>query len=132
MRWSRITDETTLASWEAAWNGEPTAGEPAPARSFLPPLLADPAIAFLARYQDQQIVAGAIANLTGEVVGLSNLFMPAGDPAPEWAGCLAAITDLFPGRALVGYEGDETLTQAHAAGFLSLGGLQIWIKQVDR
>ncbi|HMN28947.1 MAG TPA: hypothetical protein PKE45_12420 [Caldilineaceae bacterium] len=125
----RITGEAALRNWEAAWNGEPSAEEPAPQRIFLPALLADPAIAFFALYTGEQIVAGAIANLTGEVVGLSNLFIPAGNPAPYWAGCLAAISRLFPQQAIVGYEEGEALLQARHAGFTSLGPLQIWIKQ---
>jgi hypothetical protein len=132
LRWERLLDERALTNWEAAWNGEPPAGEPAPDRLFLPALLADPAIAFLAAYTGDRIVAGAIANLTGEVVGLSNFFLPADGPAPYWAGCLAAITRLFPGRAIVGYERNDALLQAQRAGFSSLGTLQIWIKQADQ
>jgi len=42
-----------------------------PPRVFLDSLLADPDIRFIAAYQDQRIVAGAIAYRAGRVVGIS-------------------------------------------------------------
>jgi hypothetical protein len=43
---------------------------------FLPALLSDPDIRFIAAYTEQQIVAGAIANRTGDVVGSRMCLLP--------------------------------------------------------
>jgi hypothetical protein len=76
--WARVNDPAELARWEAAWAGPDDAGAP---RVFLPSLLDDSDIAFVAAYRDGQIVAGAIANRNDDVVGLSNLFAPEAEAA---------------------------------------------------
>lgn len=89
--WTTIGEPEALRDWEAAWNGIPAdhASPPLP-DVFLPTLLADPDIQFVAAYRDQQVVAGAIANRSGDVVGVSNMFAHA-DTERSWAGCLATI-----------------------------------------
>ncbi|MFN8493373.1 MAG: hypothetical protein U0350_37590 [Caldilineaceae bacterium] len=129
VQWRRVQEATELRIWERAWRGgtgEETGKEPAPL--FLPTLLADKQIVFLAAYQAERIVAGAILNRTGAVVGLSNLFTPDGDAAPWWASCVAASQALLPGLALVGYERGQDLVYAQQCGFEALGPLRIWIK----
>ena len=74
------------------------------------------------------MVAGAILNRTGVVVGLSNLFIPDGDAAHWWASCVAASQNLFPELPLVGYERGQDLIDAQQCGFEALGPLRIWIK----
>lgn len=80
VQWGRVTGASELAAWEKSWPGEP-ANEMDPNQTgiFLPGLLADENIAIIVAYQDQGIVAGAIANCTGEVVGISNVFVPDGE-----------------------------------------------------
>jgi hypothetical protein len=109
-----------LAAWEQIWGGQQAT------RLFVPTLLDDPHVACIAAYQQQQLVGGAIANLTGSVVGVSNVVVPQEDPAFWWAGLLAAIIDLFPGMALVGYEQGNDLAIAQALGFTAIGTLQVW------
>jgi hypothetical protein len=125
--WIRLLDETMLAKWEAAWNGGTINAPGQPPRLFLPRLLADPDIAFIAAVRGGQIVAGAIANRSDQVVGLSNVFAPEGDPLTYWVGCVAAAMDSFPRLPLVGYERGAELALAQAAGFKQLSPLRVWI-----
>jgi hypothetical protein len=110
-----------------AWRGTPaTPAALAPAELFRPALLADPDVLIVAAYHQQRIVAGAIANRTGGVVGLSNVFVPDQGAEALSAGCVGTILDHFPGQALVGYEAGEGLAHAEACGFAALQPLRIW------
>jgi hypothetical protein len=94
-----------LPAWERAWSGaEPTS-------FFRPSLLDDTAVRMLARFEDAEIVAGAIANRAAGVTGLTNVF---GDDA--WSGAAA-----FVGGPVVCWE-----TEA-PAGSTRLGDLTVWI-----
>jgi len=130
LRWTCIQGTSELMEWETAWNEDPTqqpsAGQPP---LFLPALLADPEILFIGAYQDHRLVAGAIANHTDGVVGLSNVFVPAGDPGPFWAGCVAMVHERFPGLPLVGYESRPESAIAQQIGFELLQPLKVWIRQ---
>jgi hypothetical protein len=128
VRWLKVETSSALVAWERAWQG---GGEDqgSAERIFLPPLLADPAVAVLAAYQEERIIAGVIANRTGEVVGLSNLFTPADDAERFWASCVASVMDAFPGLPVVGYEADEALSLAETVGFTRIGPLRIWVKE---
>jgi hypothetical protein len=90
--------------------------------------LADETIAFIAAYRQGQIVAGVIANRTGEVVGLSNLFVPGEAKTMFWAGCVAGVMAAFPGLPVVGYERGDDLAIAQTLGFESLGPLRVWLR----
>lgn len=131
VRWLQIQEASELAAWEKAWRGEPanevTSSQPP---MFPPALLADENIAFIAGYRNQQLVAGVIANRTGEVVGLSNLFLPAQDQARLRAGCVATIMEIYPGLPLVGYEAGDDLVAFQALGFESLGPLRVWLRDL--
>lgn len=127
LRWSRIDSATELAAWETAWRGEPS--DDPYARIFLPALLEDESIVILAAYGDERIVAGAIANRTAQVVGLSNVFVPAQDAQQLRAGCVAAVQEHFPGLPLVGYESGDELAAFRALGFEELGPLRIWARK---
>ena len=126
--WTTIRHAPELAAWEAAWGGTPIGEAPTTTRIFLPPLLEDEDIAVIAAYQDRRIVAGVIANRTGNVVGVSNLFVPEQDSERFRAGCIAAVIDAFPGLPLVGYESGHDLQAAQALGFDILGPLRIWAR----
>ncbi|HEY0607737.1 MAG TPA: hypothetical protein VGD58_32785 [Herpetosiphonaceae bacterium] len=129
VRWSQIESAAELAAWEIAWRGEPS--DDPYARIFLPALLEEDSIAILAAYRDQQIVAGAIANRTGQVVGLSNVFVPAQDAQQLRAGCVAAVQEHFLGLSLVGYESGADLAAFQALGFEELGPLRIWSRRYE-
>jgi len=138
VRWVRVSDGEQLTHWERTWAGEPSGSvdaPPASARVFLPEMLADPTTAFLGAWQGEQMLAGVIANETAGVVGLSNLFVgdvdrdgSHRDAAGIWAGSVAAIAALFPGRDLVGYERGDDLILARSAGFEPTGLLRVWAR----
>jgi hypothetical protein len=95
-----------LPAWESAWSG----GEP---RSFFrPSLLDDDRIHVLARFEDDAIVAGAIANRAAGVTGLTNAF---GDRALRGAAALAV-------EQAVCWETEKT------AGAEWLGDLTVWVR----
>jgi hypothetical protein len=71
------------------------------------------------------VVAGAIANRTGDVVGVSNVFAHP-DAERSWAGCLITIINAFPGLPLVGYERGDELEIAERLGFTAVGPLRVW------
>jgi hypothetical protein len=124
LRWERIISAKELARWEEAWSGT----TPPPNRLFLPALLADANICIIAAYKDHQVVAGAIANRTKGVVGLSNTFTPPDRAELYWEGFLSMISTHFPPLPIVGYERDESLALALHLGFTALGPLHVWIK----
>ena len=131
--WYRVRDADELAKWEIAWNGPPAGEQSAPpARVFPPALLAQPDIVFIAAAIGQRIVAGAIANRTDDVVGLSNVFAPAGAAARFWPGCVGAVMEAFAGLPLVGYERGDELAIALALGFEAVGPLRVWARTAER
>jgi hypothetical protein len=132
VRWGRVSAPSALADWELAWRG--AAGDDQgsePARIFVPPLLADDNVAVIAAYRDDRVVAGIIANRTAAVVGMSNMFVPAGEAEGFRAGCIAAVRDCFPGLPLVGYEGGHDLAEMRALGFDAVGPLRVWVKRSE-
>lgn len=130
LRWEVVRDEEGLAAWEVAWAA---GSDPLPARLFLPPLLADPGIFFLAAYRGASLVAGGILNISGEgaerVVGLSNIFAAPGEDArARWLDAADQAAQHAPGLPLVGYEHGETLAWAVEGGFAPLGPLRVWAR----
>ncbi|WP_308379702.1 hypothetical protein [Streptomyces sp. ISL-43] len=125
LEWSRVAGPAELESWETAWDGEESTG------LFHPGLLTghDGEIAFLAgRDAEGRIVAGAAANRTGEVVGVSNVFCADGTADDEaWAGALTLIASIWPGLAVVGYESGDDLDTALRHGFTAIGPLLVWV-----
>ena len=129
VRWAKIDPSSDLVKWEVAWRGEPAEESTSPmSRIFMPSLLDDPDITVIAAYRDDQIVAGVIANRTGDVVGMSNLFAPPHDAGELGIGCLAALIDAFPDLPIVGYEGGSALKAAQRMGFEAIGPLRVWLQ----
>lgn len=126
IHWKSVQTPAELAQWEAAWSGQPNLNEAD--RIFLPSLLTDERLVFLAAYRDAGIVAGGVASRTGEVVGLSNVFTPAGEGRPFWAGFVGAVAERFPGLPFAGYEQGDDLAIARALGFEAIGPLRVWIR----
>jgi hypothetical protein len=62
----------------------------------------------------------------GDAVGISNVFMNAGDPAAHWRCALAAVRARHPTLPIVGYEQGPALAAAREAGCLPLGRLRVW------
>jgi hypothetical protein len=127
VRWERVSTPAELLAWERAWRGDPAEpAAPTLANLFRPALLTDPEVLIVAASHQQRIVAGAIANRTGAVVGLSNVFVPNQGAEALWAGCVGMIFDHFPGQALVGYATGQALAYAQACGFAALHPLRVW------
>ena len=130
LRWTYIPSEPELAKWETAWNGDLANNSSTPQpHLFLPALLADPEIVFIAAYQGQSLIAGAIANRTNDVVGLSNVFAPPNNPLPFWTGCIAMAQERFPDLPMVSYERGPQLAIAQKIGFETLQSLKVWTWQ---
>ena len=122
--WSTLTSEAQLRSWEASW-GEVPGGS----GFFLPALLKDETIAVLAGCDGDRIVAGAIANRSANVIGLSNVFDTAGALDSAWTAGAAAAATLWGDLPIVGYDSGDELHAAHDAGFESIGELVVWINE---
>ncbi|WP_328301655.1 hypothetical protein OG389_30405 [Streptomyces sp. NBC_00435] len=124
LEWNRVT-AAGLEAWETAWDGGESTG------LFHPGLLSGDAgeIAFFAgRDAGGRILAGAAANRTGEVVGVSNVFSAEGTPDDEaWTGALTGIAGIWPGLAVVGYESGDDLDTALRHGFTAIGPLRVWV-----
>jgi hypothetical protein len=84
-------------------------------------------IVVIAALMHDRIIAGAIANRTDDVVGLSNVFAPEGAAARFWPGCIGTAIDAFAGLPLVGYESGGELAIALALGFEAVGPLRVWV-----
>jgi hypothetical protein len=122
--WSALTTEAQLRRWEASWGEVPGGSE-----FFRPALLKDETIAVLAGYDGDRILAGAIANRSANVIGLSNVFDSAGELDSAWASGAAAAATLWGDLPTVGYDSGDDLHAAHDAGFESIGELVVWINE---
>lgn len=131
LHWTWVQSAPELSKWEMAWSGSP-ANNPCTQhpRLFLPALLANPEIVFIVAYQEQELVAGAIAHHTDDVVGLSNVFVPPADPVAFWAGCVAMAQERFSRLPMVGYEQGPELAIAQEIGFEMLQPLKVWTRQM--
>jgi hypothetical protein len=123
MRWERVRDPAVLRQWERAWNQYDI-----PPGVFHPSLLDEDAVIVMAGYQDEAIVAGAIANRSATVASVTNVFSTVGDLDAAWRGSLAALAALVGDLPLVGYERGDDLEAARRYGFAPLGPLQVWIR----
>ena len=88
-------------------------------------------IVFIAALIHERIIAGAIANRTDNVVGLSNVFAPEGAAARFWPGRVSAAIDAFARLPLVGYESGSELAIALALGFEAVGPLRVWVRTAE-
>jgi hypothetical protein len=129
IQWNRINSPADLADWVTAWSGNTlnseAVGRPA---QFPGSMLEDRQVAFFAGCQGREIAAGGIANRTDGVVGLSNVFVNAGDAQAAWAGLVNRVQLAFPGLPMLGYERSRALEFALACGFEPVGNLRVWIR----
>lgn len=117
--WSCIADPAELESWCAA----------AQLPEVLPPgLLQDRSVRVLAAYQDGLLAAGAIANRSDAVVGLSNVFQISRGEPWIWGRITTVVAHHFPGLPIVGYEHGSELDAALAAGFSDLGPVRVYLR----
>ena len=117
--WTVVAPGAELAEWTGAAGCSEAVGDD---------VLRDPSVRILAARGRDGLRAGAIANRTGAVVGVSNVFatsMPAGE---AWSGIAGALARLFGPLPLVGYERGDALDAALAAGFEPIGSLRVWLR----
>jgi hypothetical protein len=130
IRLSRVETPEELLRWEDAWRREDKEqSHSKQSRIFMPALLDDRDVVVVGAFRDQRIVAGLIANRTGDVVGISNVFAPAGEEYEFGVEGLATVMEAFPGRAIVGYEEGRALESAQRMGFETIGSLRVWIQR---
>lgn len=129
LHWSTVQSPAELLHWELFWDGKRADETIEPSeRIFLPSLLDDPNVSFITGYDGRVLVAGAIVNRSGDVVGLSNQFAPDDIVMDCWAASIRTIRSTYPGLAVVGYEGGEDLDFAIQFGFQAVGPLQVWAR----
>jgi hypothetical protein len=121
--WKAVGDAGELDDWTAA------AGLVGILRAEL---LADPRNRIFAGRESEHgpIVAGLIANATGRVVGVSNVFTLEPEEAVVWRDLQGVVAGAFPGRELVGYEHGDDLEHAIGSGFSPIGPLRIWWREI--
>lgn len=126
--WRPVAGVSALEAWEAAWRAN---GSPADTRVFLPAVLDDPSVCLFALKAGGRVVAGCAANLSDDVVGISNIFGTDLAPGDAFATAINAVAGWAAERPIVGYESGESLAAAHAAGFRSVGPLRIWLRETS-
>lgn len=90
-------------------------------------LLRDSSVRILAARGPDGLTAGAVANRSESVVGVSNVFTTTVSVDAVWFSLADAIAAVFPSLPLVGYERSEDLQAALAAGFTAIGALRVWL-----
>ncbi|MFD1143574.1 hypothetical protein ACFQ4C_20775 [Larkinella insperata] len=117
-----ITNVPELIQWEIAWGSGAVSG------IFKQEILSNESVRFIAIYQKDQLVAGAVAHKSEGVIGLSNVFILSHDPKNCWLTCLAAAQTLDDNLPVVAYERGDVLAFVQSIGFNALGPLSVWIK----
>jgi len=116
---STIETAAGLSEWAAA-QGTPEV--------FRPELLNDPAVRILVAHDGDRVGAGAIANRSDTVVGISNVFTTTLDPSWVWTTFVHVVAHWAQDMPLVGYERDADLVAAQRAGFEAVGPLRVWVR----
>lgn len=120
--WVRITSAEQLQRWETAWAGS---ASPSSRRQFPDSILDRPEIAIWGRATGRgRFDAGAIANLSTDCVGMTNVH---GHEALSAAATLCK--ELGIDRPIVGYERGSELIQAKRAGFQDVGPLRVAVSR---
>ena len=122
--WHRVTSIEDLSTWEQAWKD---GGSPSDQRQFPDSVLDRQDLAFWGRASGSGFDAGAVANLSLDCVGMSNVF---GSNAMPAAAMLCA--GFGPGLPVVGYEHGDGLAEALEVGFEPVGHLRVCGKQEER
>jgi hypothetical protein len=116
--WRVITTENDLAQWTFAHGS---------GNVIRPELLKRGDVRIFTHEKEGEI-AGFIANLGANAVGISNVFSPVNANENLWSDIAKVVSIEFPGLPLVGYEQDGDLTAALLSGWTSIGPLRVWLK----
>ncbi|MEO0637140.1 MAG: hypothetical protein AAFY73_10870 [Pseudomonadota bacterium] len=130
--WKRVETHGEFKSWCAAWS---KANPPADVPAFPGSCLDLPDLIFMSRIGSSGVEAGCLANLSMDVVGISNVFVltHSKPPMAEMAAAIASVAQNerhsplhWPvQRTIVGYERGDMLNGALQAGFEDVGPLRI-------
>jgi hypothetical protein len=116
--WRPVATVAELTEWTGAHD---TTGV------LLPGLLERATFRIVARRWDGAVTAGAVAHLGTGVVGVSNVF-DLDHEGGDWDEVVQVVQACFPGRPIVGYEWERSLTHALAAGFTTVGEHRVWFR----
>jgi len=117
--WTVVSTEEAFAQWrDRCGLADVLPGE----------LLREESVRVLQRERAKEVVAGAVLNRTGVVVGLSNVFSLDVPLDEVWADLVALSGQQFSSCPIVGYARDEDLTAAIATGFEDLAQLTVWLQ----
>lgn len=122
--WTIVKDDQELKNWELAWNNN----QPTDKRIFLPNILSVSDVSFLAKYENNQIIAGGITNIAHDVIGLSNVFNHDSQNNNIWSEISSFIKEKMATLPIVGYERDQALMKAHEVGYKTIGKLKVLLK----
>jgi hypothetical protein len=115
--WYLVKTPQELELWEASWDPR----EPGGRCIFRSALLAKSSISFWMAFSKGKVMAGYVANITDDVVGISNIFGAQQE-------CIAHCGVQYADRDIVGYENNLALSNAINLGFEIVGDLSVWIR----
>jgi hypothetical protein len=124
LRYEITRSEDDLVRWRMAWDADEQLGK----EIFHPKLLAHPKVYFIAGYEHEQIISGCLVNKTGDVLGISNFFAPAGE-INCWSDMLGFIFSSIERADVVGYERNDLVEKLQTLGFEAVGDLAVWLKK---
>jgi hypothetical protein len=113
--WTPVRNSDDLAAWAVG-------------RSpgiFCTALLNEPDLHF---FRHPRLAAGFALNAQAGLVGVGNVLCTPQARDEVWTGIVDTASSTYPGLDLVGYEADDDLDAALAAGFRTLGPLRVWIR----
>ncbi|MBL4739867.1 MAG: hypothetical protein JKY12_02680 [Sneathiella sp.] len=116
LSWRAVKDGKELEGWERSWDER----EGNVSRIFTNFLLIDPTIRHWFGYSIDGTKAGYISNVTGNVIGISNILGSNTE-------CIRHTKVQFPRYKIVGYETGYSLKEAKGLGAEVIGDLTIWI-----
>lgn len=115
--WSRVTTVNDLADWTTAHGTE---------NIVRPELLERPEVKIYLKKKEGE-VAGFIANLGADAVGISNAFSSV-NRDHLWSAIHRIVAYEFPGLSMVGYERGAGLNAALKSGWTTIGPLRVWVR----
>lgn len=123
IRYEIVNSEKMLTDWRTAWDNDEKLGK----EIFLPAMLDNSEIYFIAGYKDEKIVSGCLINETADVLGISNFFAP--DSKFEyWSEIIKFVYDSIAFSDIVGYEREDFVKKLRTLGFEAIGDLSVWLR----
>ncbi len=112
----QVMNPTQLVRWVEAWADS--------AMVFKDTLLSNRSVELLYTTEESETVSGLAMNISGQCVGISNLF----GTTDGILRCIEHIVDQYPNRGVVGYGDEDEVARLSAADFVVLGELLVWVR----